>query len=335
MTAEQQVRELLARLDTPMVNPSLSRLTGGVSSDIWLVQDGQRRVVVKRPLAQLRVAASWSVPTTRGDCEAAWLRFVATVVPGACPQLVAFDAATHSLVLEYLDPTGHSNWKVELMAGRVDAWFAAQVGATLGEIHAASVRAQVADQFRNQCLFEALRIEPYLRRTAAQYGQLRPQFHQLITALETTQVALVHGDVSPKNILTGQSPILLDAECATWGDPAFDLAFCQTHLILKQVHLPRYAEAIGQARQALLRGYLDQVDWEEPAAVSARAARLVPALALARVAGASPAEYLSAQEGQRVEEIALLAMQHHDIDSAIAQTSGHLDAGTTGGPAHD
>src|SRR3546814_18931747 len=48
--------------------------------------------------------------------------------------------------------------------------------------------------------------------------------------------ALVHGDVSPKNILVSASgPVFLDAECAVYGDPAFDLAFCTTHLLLKSV----------------------------------------------------------------------------------------------------
>ncbi len=46
--------------------------------------------------------------------------------------------------------------------------------------------------------------------------------------------ALVHGDVSPKNILVGvNGPVILDAECAWYGDPAFDVAFCLNHLLLK------------------------------------------------------------------------------------------------------
>ena len=53
------------------------------------------------------------------------------------------------------------------------------------------------------------------------------------TQTQSHACALVHGDVSPKNILVGppagagssRQPVLLDAECAWWGDPAFDLAF--------------------------------------------------------------------------------------------------------------
>src|SRR6202021_75614 len=36
-------------------------------------------------------------------------------------------------------------------------------------------------------------------------------------------------------------PVFLDAECAWWGDPAFDLAFCLNHLLLKCVWTPAAA----------------------------------------------------------------------------------------------
>ncbi len=48
------------------------------------------------------------------------------------------------------------------------------------------------------------------------------------------KIALVHGDVSPKKVPAGpRGPVFLDAECAWYGDPAFDLAFCLNHLLLK------------------------------------------------------------------------------------------------------
>ena len=57
-----------------------------------------------------------------------------------------------------------------------------------------------------------------------------------------TKLTLVHGDVSPKNILIGpDGPIFLDAECAWYGDPAFDLAFCLNHMLLKCLWTPRAA----------------------------------------------------------------------------------------------
>lgn len=87
--------------------------------------------------------------------------------------------------------------------------------------------------------------------------------------------------------------MLLDAECAWFGDPAFDVAFCLTHLLLKTlVHPDRVAELLSASR-ALAGAYTAHVDWEEAAGLDHRVASLLPALLLARVDGASPVEYLT------------------------------------------
>jgi aminoglycoside phosphotransferase (APT) family kinase protein len=110
---------------------------------------------------------------------------------------------------------------------------------------------------------------------------------------------VIHGDVSPKNVLVGpRGPLLVDAECATWGDPAFDLAFCANHLLLKAVFKPHLATALHEAFDALVGSYLAGVTWEPVEEVEGRAASLLPALALARVDGASPVEYLDEQAGR-------------------------------------
>jgi hypothetical protein len=105
---------------------------------------------------------------------------------------------------------------------------------------------------------------------------------------------LVHGDVSPKNILLGpQGPVLLDAECATWSDPAFDLAFCLNHLLLKCLWTPSSSSDFLHCFEVLTNSYLPSVDWELPTDLEARAARLLPGLLLARVDGKSPVEYVT------------------------------------------
>ena len=115
----------------------------------------------------------------------------------------------------------------------------------------------------------------------------------------STKRALVHGDVSPKNILIGAlGAIFLDAECAWFGDPAFDLAFCLNHLLLKGAR-----EGAGKARyaaafSAMALAYLARVNWEKPDDLEARAAALLAGLFLARVDGKSPVEYLTC-ESQR------------------------------------
>jgi aminoglycoside phosphotransferase (APT) family kinase protein len=103
----------------------------------------------------------------------------------------------------------------------------------------------------------------------------------------------VHGDVSPKNILIGpDGPVLLDAECAWYGDPAFDLAFCLTHLLLKSVWNRAATRRYAACYDVFVQTYLAEVAWEPSAELEYRAATLLPALLLARIDGKSPVEYI-------------------------------------------
>src|SRR5712691_7894425 len=103
---------------------------------------------------------------------------------------------------------------------------------------------------------------------------------------------LVHGDFSPKNILQGASgPVILDAECAWFGDPAFDVAFVLNHLLLKGAWRLQWRARYLDLFRALERAYNAHVDWEPTTALAARIAALLPGLMLARIDGKSPVEY--------------------------------------------
>jgi tRNA A-37 threonylcarbamoyl transferase component Bud32 len=282
-------------------------LSGGVSSDIWLVRDARDlRVVVKSPLATLRVEQEWNASLDRGEAEAAWLETVSRLVPGACPDVLAHDARSRLLALPYLDPASHRNWKQLLLDGVVDPAFAGRVGATVGVIHRrAALEPDLAERFANDDLFRELRIEPYFESLAPRHPDLVAQLADLVDEIMATHTTLTHGDVSPKNILVGpDGPVLLDAETARWGDPAFDVAFCLTHLLLKWLVRPDAGEALTASATALTDAYLDEVEPADRAALDGRIARIVPALMLARVDGRSPVEYLSDRSATTVRAFA-------------------------------
>jgi aminoglycoside phosphotransferase (APT) family kinase protein len=278
----------------------LAPLAGGVSSDICLVEAGRRRFCVKRALPRLKVEALWEAPVGRNAAEAAWMRAVARWLERAVPRVLGEDAQAGLFAMEYLAPDDHPLWKTQLLAGHVDPDFAAAVGSDLAVIHARSVAdPDIPAAFANDDTFEAIRIEPYLRATGRAHPELEERFDALARTTLRTKRALVHGDVSPKNILRGPlGPIFLDAECAWFGDPAFDLAFCLNHLLLKGAREGVERERYGAAFSALATSYLDRVDWENADGLEARAAALLPALFLARVDGKSPVEYLT-RESER------------------------------------
>ena len=284
------------------------RLTGGVSSDIWKVTAGGRVFCVKRAMAKLAVKDDWFAPVERNRYERQWYEVAAARVPGAAPKVIAHDDEAMFFVMEWLDPADHRLWKAELMAGRVDLQFAAAVGGRLAAVHRATAGdATIAAMFPTGPLFEALRLEPYLRATARRHPTLAVKLEALADRTAATKLALVHGDVSPKNIMAGPNgPVFLDAECAWYGDPAFDLAFCLNHLLLKCLAVPAEAAVLLVAFDELRDAYLSGVTWEERVVLEARAASLLPGLFLARVDGKSPVEYVTRDEQrERVRRVAV------------------------------
>jgi aminoglycoside phosphotransferase (APT) family kinase protein len=270
----------------------METLSGGVSSDIWRVELADRVVCVKRALPRLRVAQLWEAPIERNRYERQWLQLAREALASSAPEVLAWDDAGGLFAMECLE---YPVWKGVLREGRADAAFAARVGAALGTIHARTAgRREVAERFATDAIFHAIRLEPYLLATAARHPDL-PVLQALQERTAATRHCLVHGDVSPKNILVApRGPVFLDAECAWYGDPAFDLAFCLNHLLLKCLWVPRARQGFLQCFDALAGSYLGKIDWEPPAAVEERTATLLPGLLLARVDGKSPVEYLDA-----------------------------------------
>ena len=280
--------------------PQFRELSGGVSSEIWKVGE----VCVKRALPRLRVAQQWEAPIERNRYERMWLETAGAAAPGAAPRVLASDDEAGLFAMQFLElPV----WKSELREGRADPRFAAQVGRTLAAVHNATAgRPDVAQRFATDAIFYAIRLEPYLAATARAHPALQEKISFLEKRTASTHVCLVHGDVSPKNILVGGEgpahfPVFLDAECAWYGDPAFDLAFCLNHLLLKCLWIPRAKEGFLACFDALARSYLDSVAFDE---IERRTSSLLPALLLARVDGKSPVEYLTEEGKCHVRAIA-------------------------------
>jgi aminoglycoside phosphotransferase (APT) family kinase protein len=275
--------------------PAITPLPGGVSSDIVRVDAGGRSFCVKRALLKLRVAADWHAPVARNHSEAEWLRVAAEIVPDAVPHLLAEDSETGLFAMEWLAPEAYPVWKAQLAEGAIDAAMAAEVGRRIARIHAATAgRDDIAARFANDHIFWPIRLEPYLLATAERHPDVAGALRSLAETTARAKLALVHGDVSPKNVLVGpRGPLFLDAECAWYGDPAFDLAFCLNHLLLKCLWRPQWRERYLACFGALAEAYLPSVAWEPRGAFEARCARLLPGLFLARVDGKSPVEYIT------------------------------------------
>lgn len=310
MADQPFLRHALARLGLWREDalPPFEKLAGGVSSDIWRVDLPSGPVCIKRALAKLRVAVDWYAPVERNAFEVAWMEIAGAMAPGSAPSVIAHDSDAGLFAMEFLDPDKYRVWKEELRQGRAEPAFAAEVGCRIAAVHAATAGDNgISRKFDTDRIFHAIRLEPYLEATAAQHPKLKDVLYGLSRRTAENRRALVHGDVSPKNIMVGPNgPVFLDAECAWYGDPVFDLAFCLKHMFLKCLWNPALSKKYMECYDALSAAWLEGVVWEPREDAEARAASLLPGLFLGRVDGRSPVEYVTEEsEKDRVRRVAI------------------------------
>lgn len=287
-------------------------LGGGVSNIVALVEDGAQRIVLKQSLPRLRVRDRWLADRGRIDREWEVMQALSELLPrGRLPQLL-FQDEERFLYAMRAAPETCVDWKTELLAGTCDRATARQAGATLGlMIRSTWEHRALGERFSDRTAFDQLRTDPYYRTVATRHPRLADLVDDWIAASSRRQVAMVHGDWSPKNLLVaGDGLICIDFECAHFGDPSYDAGFLVNHLILKSFRRPELsASYLGLARVAMgwTLGMLpaDGLEWFEASAM-----RHLGFLMLARVDGKSPAEYLRTDaERNAVREFALALIQ--------------------------
>jgi aminoglycoside phosphotransferase (APT) family kinase protein len=293
----------------PDEQPIATVLRGGVSSRTVRLSSDRRDWVLKQPLTKLRVPSDWFSDPARAHREASALRWMPTLAPGASPMLVFEDLDEHIVSMAAV-PQPHENWKEMLLAGNVQHAHVKRFAEILVTLHVNSGERldELDAEFGDNRFFRSLRLEPYFEYTARQLPSAAPFLNELCREADSIKATLVHGDFSPKNVLVrsdGQL-VLVDYEVAHLGDPAFDLGFSFAHLLAKARHLPDSRASLLDA----VRRYWAQYEsgsrgasWR--AGLDERAVRQTIGCLLARVAGRSQLEYLSAAEKARQRELAM------------------------------
>jgi 5-methylthioribose kinase len=297
-------------------------LSGGISNIVLGVEWGSGRAVVKQSLPKLRVAADWSFDRGRIVNERRCMAYLGEILEdGAVPDVIAHDDERFLFVMTWA-PDGGEVWKQALLDGRVDLSTAERVGTMLGRIHdRSSLDPRIAEDFGDITPLVQGRVDPYHRTAAALNPQVAAAVHAEEERLLATRRTLVLGDWSPKNLLAYPDRVVaLDFEVAHHGDPAFDVAFMLTHLVLKRFHRPAAAPALRAAATAFLDAYASEAAGAAP--TEAETAAELGCLLLARVDGKSPAEYLSQEERPRVRAAAYEILL--DGDRPLAATLDRL-----------
>jgi len=273
----------------------ISTVEGGVSSNVWYIRTRSgREMIAKHPLARLNVEQEWLADQRRSDFEAMFLRDMEACMPESVASVLAHDGDSHTLFLEYFPGHAYRNWREEILAGCVHERTGAAVGSILSRVHRLfACDAEAKKRYDARDILVGTRIDPYFDAVAKRHPGLVRKIGELKKRVLEADAVVIHGDVSPKNILVGEDrTILLDAECACIGDPAFDPAFLLAQLLLKALVVVDKEQEIMAACDGFAASYFEGVNWEDRAALERRVIEYLGLFLLARIDGKVPVPYI-------------------------------------------
>ena len=288
-------KEVISASDSAQVEV----LTGGVSNVVLAITTATKKLVLKQALAELAVSEKWEADQRRAIVEANAIELFNQLSPAQVPKLVFLDPERFILVLERV-PTGSTVWKSDLLAGIINPEVGRLLGNTLATWHNyGEVTPAAKIKFMEDSLFEQLRIDPFYRFVADKNPQIQVAIRKLINELEGDKTTIVHGDFSPKNIMVSMNDqvYILDFEVTHVGNPVFDLAFLLAHLLCKffRTEDRLHAKLLSNTGLAFVKEY------EKLRAISPSVVKHTALIALARVEGKSPVNYLSPDQQVKLQ----------------------------------
>lgn len=211
--------------------------------------------VVKQARTALEQFPEYSASTERIVCEARYYEVAARIDPARCPGVHHFDAVNRVLVLEDLSRAQRLD---DLLAeAPLDdptlLTAARDLGGFLAAVHTGTRKSDLGPRFVNDemrrlhgdhiFLFPYRKNDFPLAPAVARRARAIWDDAELVSRIDAaysryldSDEALVHADVQPTNILLAdRGAVLIDAEIAHLGDPAFDIGVLLAHLRLPAI----------------------------------------------------------------------------------------------------
>lgn len=263
--------------------------------------------IIKQSRVQLRTKTEWFSRLDRIYREIGMLKLLAPLLPaGVIPRVLLEDRENYLFAMEAF-PAQHVVWKQALLNGDIDLSVADRLGDYLARVHSQTCqRADLAAEWGDLEVFDQLRLDPFYRYLARVRPEVAEPLEKLVAQNLATACCIVLADFSPKNILLAEGRLaIVDFETGHYGDPAFDLGFFLSHLLLKAVQFAARFDEYTELTRRFWTRY--QAGMESVASM----AELAPALLFqrtqghlagcmwARVDGKSPVDYLTRDGAQQ------------------------------------
>ena len=313
-TKEDLLRYLLEKdLISDPQKAQVHYFSGGVSGTAVLVCENGNKMLVKQAMGKLKVRDIWECDPKRIQVEHNALLVYEKIIPDCVPAPISYDEKNYIMIREAVPEDWHM-WKEALLDGELNYQVAEKAIRALVTIHnSTAISDEVREQFQDSQFFYSLRINPYIEYVVEKYPFLKNRAQQVIDFLMNQRIALIHGDYSPKNILTRDAQIcILDLEVAYFGNPCFDVAFFANHFLLKAVYRKEWGAGYLAMLSYMMKLYFSNVSYMESIAVEEQTVQTIGFLFLARVDGKSPVEYLTNENDKElVRKLALTILNEN------------------------
>jgi 5-methylthioribose kinase len=295
----------------------------GVSNVVLRVFRGQEPdFIIKQSRTQLRTKAAWFSRLDRIFREIGILQLLEPLLPtGVIPKVLFEDRDNYLFGMEAF-PERHIVWKEALLNGVVDGSVPERLGEYLSTIHSQTAfNPELQQKWSNLEVFDQLRLDPFYRYLAQARPAAAQFLERLIAENCTTKCCIVLADFSPKNILiSGDRIAIVDFETGHYGDPAFDLGFFLSHLLLKAVRFKSqfaaYTELTHRFWMSYWKGMESLKDSQEfaPQHLLDRTLDHLAGCMWARVDGKSPVDYLDPESQASVRNYCISVFESHPAD---------------------
>ena len=334
-------RDILIQHGVVSTKAELIPLAGGVSCDVWRIDraamcpphadDCPFGLVVKAPLAQLRVPTVWKADVSRGIAETQALGVYASITPTRVPSVVWSQEVEPLLAMEAA-PWDWQEWREQLfecpapdrlVGARRISEICRSLGDTLAQWHTETGDVgNLPEALTTGDRLRTLRTNPFHRATASAVPRWADMLNRLASDLEEVSICLVHGDFSPKNFLvspTSDTELwILDAEVAHLGNPALDVSYLSAHLILKAIARPELRAHLDDGRRYFEAAYRGVSSLVDPKVWNSQTGAIVAA----RVFGISRATYLNEEQQREATRVAdELLLEGAGLDSVWSSMS--------------
>ena len=289
MSAYLQRKKLIKR-GTPL---NIRPIGDGQKNRVFQVSALEEEWIIKQALSRVQqVKARWLGDRKRIFAETHCIEILNEIVPpDVIPQVVLEDR-TDFIIVTTPPPKDSVWWERELQRGKIDLQIAVQCGELLATVHNATFeRPDLKSSFKDTKTFEQLRIAPFYEAIATAFPDLKKIIDAQTQNLLKNKVALVLGDLRPRNVWidTGQV-YLVDFATAHFGNPSFDLAFYSADLCLRAMINSLQKAAYLEAINVFWNGYLKIAEYSGKEDIEKTAVRDLGCLLLSATDGRQPFE---------------------------------------------